>query len=120
MTRESDVPLLDLIEAKARRDEGISQVSGNAGERWRANYRGAVSLFIRTRNVGDTFIGEDLRVFCHDRGWVGEPHHPNAWGAMARNTLKSWMADEVVARVGMASASAAKSHACLCPAYRVL
>src|SRR5262245_42811082 len=114
-TSTREFPLLDLIEARARRDAGVHTVLANQDDEWRDAYRAAAAVFLRSRGPGDTFIGEDLRIFALETG-IGAPRHPNAWGAMARAVLNEWHKAERIERCGWAPARAAASHACGCPA----
>lgn len=102
----------------ALRDEGISKVTERADEMWKALYRAHAVHFINAKAVGESFLGEDLRRALEPH--IGKPHHPNAWGAMARAAIKRWITDGFVEMDGMAQMRDAKAHARLSPLYRVV
>lgn len=102
----------------ALRDEGIATVKQNADEAWKALYRAYAVQFINAKQIDDTFLGEDLRRALEPQ--IGKPHHPNAWGAMARSSITRWIKDGFVEIDGMGHAKDAKSHASLLPRYRVV
>lgn len=102
----------------SQRDEGILSVTQNADEMWKALYRAHAVHFINALDVGDTFLGENLRRVLEPQ--IGKPHHPNAWGAMARSSITRWMKDGFIEIDGMGHAQAAKSHATLMPRYKVV
>lgn len=103
------LPLLDLIEAKARRDNGMASV-GRSG--WMSEAVTVASM-VRHR-IRTPFAIEDLREAMVAQG-LSEPHHPNAWGAFGMSLTKRNM----IVRTGeWRNAKAKKSHACTVPLYR--
>lgn len=69
--------------------------------------------------IGDTFIGEDVRAYAMALQ-IGQPTHPNAWGAMFRSFICAELKTGRVERCGMANVKDPVSHASLCPQYRKL
>lgn len=122
MTKEPpeppEAPLLDLIEARARRGEGEGLVLEHQGPEWREHYTGCADRFLATREPGSFFMGEDLRVFALRNG-LPQPAHPNAWGAMAGSVLRRWLRGGLVAQDGIDHAQSVGSHAHRYVRYRV-
>ena len=114
----TDLPLFDRVRSAQARDEGTERVMFNQSFDWRESYRTAAIMFMASLSPGDEFIGEDLRIFAIKTG-ISAPHHPNAWGAMARATLSDWAKSARIETVGVRNARSVASHACLCPVYRV-
>lgn len=77
--RESQAPLLDLLESKKARDAGIEQVADHA-ETFMAKAMRVVET-MRGRTTG-----EMIRVELTARGIT--PHHPNAWGAVVLTAVR--------------------------------
>lgn len=104
---KTQLTIFDAIESKRARDEGIDITTMNESELWR--YR-AMSV-IRDIPPGWTGIGEDIRHKILESG-IGEPHHPNVWGAIIMAaTKRNWLK-----RTGqMQRAKAKKSHASTYP-----
>lgn len=102
----------------ALRDEGMAKVVNAADDMWKALYKAHAVHFINARHIDETFLGEDVRRAIEPH--IGKPHHPNAWGAMARAVIQRWIKDGFVAVDGMGHAKDAKSHASLLPRYRVV
>ena len=115
-----DTPLLDLIEARRARDEGTGRVVDNLQAAWRDEYRLLVEDFLDQYAPGRTFVGEDIRVYLTFVHGLLPPHHPNAWGAMARSTIGSWLKHGLIIRDGMAQAQSVASHAHHYMRYRVV
>jgi len=109
--------LFDIDEGRRRRDHGTSVVMDHTPEQWRACYRVAAAEWFDALPIGETFTGEQLRLACKRAG-LGNPHHPNAWGSMARAFLKQCFDDERVAIAGVSSALDPVSHASLLARYR--
>lgn len=104
---------------KQERDRAIALVLSKQSPEWRRHYRMMAMDWMAGKRAGDTFIGEDLHGYMLMRG-IGEPHHPNAWGANARAMLKFWLKHKLIELDGMRPMAVAGSHARLSPCYRVL
>ena len=114
----TDLPLFDRIKSAQARDEGTERVMFNQSLDWRESYRSAAVMFMKSLSPGDEFIGEDLRIFAIKTG-IAAPHHPNAWGAMARAILSDWAKSARIETVGVRNAKSVAAHARLYPVYRV-
>ena len=101
------------------RDFGEATVLANQSLAWKTRYGVLAAKFLRERQPGSTFTGEALRLYCKDYG-LGEPSHPNAWGAVSGGMLRSWSRTGRVKVVGIQKATDRRSHACLCPLYEVI
>jgi hypothetical protein len=101
------------------RDFGEAAVLSNQSLAWKVRYGALAAKFLRECQPGSTFVGEALRLYCKDYG-LGEPAHPNAWGAMSGGMIRSWTRTGRVKVVGVQRAKDRRSHACLCPLYEVL
>jgi hypothetical protein len=96
---------------KSRRDEGTKRVLNNAGEKWREDYRAAISKWYASLPVGSQFTGEKLREAVKKAG-VDDPHHVNAWGAMARAFTHDLLHNgKIVVTPFMTSATSIRNHA---------
>lgn len=103
------LPLLDIIEARTRRESGMASVSKR---RW-INDAMLFADVMRDR-ISSPFAIEDLREAMLAEG-LQEPHHPNAWGAFGMSLTRR----KVIERTGQwRNAKAKKSHACTVPLYR--
>ena len=69
---------------EAKRDKGIAQVSGN-NQDWIKKAMQSAIAYVCLMN-GEDFTGELIRF--HVRESVGEPRHPNAWGALISALIK--------------------------------
>lgn len=110
--------LFDYAASAAARDTAISAVMAGQTSDWRSAYRSEVALLKTSLQTGTTFLGEDLRFWLQPI--IGEPEHPNAWGAMARSTLSQWKREGFIIMDGIGASRSVKSHACLSPRYRVI
>lgn len=63
----------DLTLGRRLRDEGAARASANADDKWKQRVDEAIG---RLAASGVPFSSNDLRKMD-----LGEPHHPNAWGA---------------------------------------
>lgn len=69
----TDVQLDIYAEAEARKQQGMAQVDANSMPEWKAECDAAIERLART---GRVFQAHDLTL-----EGIGDPHHPNAWGA---------------------------------------
>lgn len=100
--------LFDYAESRKARDAGMKKVTDN-GQPW--NERALTSL---TRFKGAEATGEDIR--RHVSAEIGEPHHPNGWGALVRSAIKKrWLIHTGIYRPMRAK----RSHARRTPVYKV-
>lgn len=104
---------------RGKRDDAIRRVIDNEREIWRNNYQRHFDLFVGQLMINQTFIGEDVRMFCRGRG-MGEPHHHNVWGAMFRGSITRLLKDKCVISDGVQHMKSVGSHARLSPRYRKL
>ena len=98
------------------RDEGMAQVSENAGE-WREAVRRYVDIWFNETPQGAIFTGEDIRLELQDVG-VDEPHHANAWSAVIGARIRTWLKTGQIQIDGWKAASDPKAHARRMMAYR--
>jgi hypothetical protein len=94
------------------RDAGIEQVLLSEGH-WRDIYRRTLNAWFIRKPHGFIFTGESLRRVGRFVG-MPEPHHPNAWGAMASSMLRQWMRDGEIKLTGkfrLAKSPATHAHA---------
>jgi hypothetical protein len=111
----NSLPILDLIESKRLRDEGMALVDR---PKWSD---AALAMAISVRDgwsvraqLFETFAMEDLRQVLVAAG-LPEPAHPNAWGAFGMSLAKRG----IIVRTGeWRNAKSKKSHACMVPLYR--
>jgi hypothetical protein len=99
----------DLFSGEALRDAGIQLVSAN-NEDWMLMARLEARRFVMDKLGG--FIGEDIRF--HVREKIGEPKHPNAWGALGKALLESKIIQPTGRHTAMKDRS---SHARQTPVY---
>lgn len=94
---------------KQGRDAGMANVSAAQPEEWRVRARREIERFFASVPKGREFKGEDIRLFCL-LGGVGEPDHPNAWGAVLGAALRRELKDGRIRFIGTAYSEAGKSH----------
>ena len=99
----------DLEEAIARSVEGQSATLYAQDALWSEKYRALADQFFYALPEKATFIGEDLRKLIAPQ--IGEPKHPNAWGAIFGATIRAWRKLGYVQSIGMAPMTAKTSHA---------
>jgi hypothetical protein len=104
-------------EGEKLRDEGCAQVVNYEPAEWKLLYEQLAVEFMDTMNNGDTFLGEDLTAVV--RSAIGEPHHPNLWGAMFMKMYHAWVKSGTITRLDMARAKSPANHASLYPTYMV-
>lgn len=87
------------------RERGIDAVDANTPEDWKEQTDGIISWLARN---GAEFTAEDVRP------WVGEPPHPNAWGARFAAAVKAG----VITHLCYRKAKRASAHARVLAVYR--
>jgi hypothetical protein len=87
------------------RERGIVAVDANTPEDWKATADQVIGWLARN---GAEFTAEDVRP------WVGEPPHPNAWGARFAAAVKSG----VITHLCYRKAKRAKAHCRVLGVYR--
>jgi hypothetical protein len=76
---EPAAEIFDLEAARTARDTGVDLVSENTYENWKATVDLIIGAFAAS---GYIFTADDVRQVAAGPGYeIGEPHHPNAWGA---------------------------------------
>jgi len=73
----------DFFGGRTARDQGIDSVSRH-NEEWMSAAVAEARRYIETTKY---FTGEDIRLHCVK--FIGEPVHPNAWGALTNKLVKS-------------------------------
>jgi len=99
------------------RDDGINRALDNEHEHWKVSYLKVSARWFERLPKGSIFHGEAMRLNAIHVG-IGEPHHPNVWGAMASSFLKSLLNDELIEECEMIKASLPSSHSRRNPSYR--
>lgn len=110
--------LLDYMEGQNLRNQGCQAVLQSQGADWSQSYARNADLFLAGRKMGDTFTGEDVRVYVSR--FIAPPSHPNAWGAAARSVLTRWKKNRFIEECGLGVSKLPKSHASRLPLYRVV
>jgi predicted HD phosphohydrolase len=87
------------------RDEGVARVDRATGGEWRDSCDAVIRTMAQS---GLPFTAEDVR------DWVGEPHHPNAWGARFLDARRSGIVD----RIGYRTARRPEAHARVVAIYK--
>jgi hypothetical protein len=96
------------------RDEGMERVAENSGE-WRFIAGAAMDVWFERTEVGEEFIGEDIRFGCSG---VGEPHHQNAWSAVIGGRVRQWLKAGLIEVVGVSAAQDPTTHAHMYRRYK--
>lgn len=111
----SHEPDLFELSGEKLRDQGIKQVTSN-NENWMDKALDAASSFVLfSRGHVSDLTGEDIRFNL--RSVIGEPKHPNAWGALINTLVKR----KIIAPTGEYRQPKDKSsHARAIQVYRVL
>ncbi len=100
--------LLDYVASVKARDDGISRVADNSFD-WMAAASAVVDRIDRFWEG----LGEDIRLRVIAQ--VGEPHHPNCWGALIMSATRRG----VLVKTGeWRGARSKKSHASMYPVLR--
>lgn len=115
----AQLDIFDINQGRTRRDAGMSSVIDNAGEYWRERYRFLMADAFETFPLDYSFNSEWLRAAVRARG-LGEPHHFNAWSAMAGSVLRAWMKEGRIVVTGQGNASRPQAHATKTVIYRKL
>lgn len=79
---KAKMPLADVVEGRKRRDEGIARVRNN-----NPNFHSKALEAIKAIPAGTDGIAEWYRIQVTPS--VGNPKHPNAWGAAISSLVKS-------------------------------
>lgn len=74
---------MSLAAGEALRDAGISLVLNNESAKWKADYLTHAANYLRRHRF---VIGEEIRFYVQSK--VGDPHHPNTWGAMFNELIR--------------------------------
>lgn len=106
-----------LSTGRARRNVGMRRVSENAGAQWRAAYTTAITRWFARTHRGEHFTSETLRSVAMLSG-VGQPHHFNAWSAMAGAFLRRWMKSGEIVGAGTTHSTRPQAHATRAVRYR--
>lgn len=70
------------------KDEGMQAVLEAAAERWRASVLAGIRAWARdVATPGTEYAFEEIREHLRSNG-ISEPHHHNAWGAMASKAVR--------------------------------
>jgi hypothetical protein len=91
------------------RDLGIARTKGAEDEVWKVLYRIHAAKFFRGVQVGETFVGEDVRRFAIGSG-LDEPHSPNVWSAMFRAFIVPHLKAGKVEQTGTQKMALPTSH----------
>ena len=100
----------DLVMARAARDAGLAQVSGNAGV-WFEEAIEQVEKLPRDW----TGTGEDLRFLIEEK--IGRPHSHYVWGALVNHAQRRKLLIKTGQRIQMRSLT---SHARTTDVYEVI
>lgn len=101
---------MTAVTATEARDIALARVERHAGPKW----SDAAQDAIRSLPAGLRLTGEGIR--AHVSARIGEPHSPNAWGAVVRMAVIRG----VLVRTGeWTPMTHPKSHARLTPIYLV-
>lgn len=100
-------------------DEGMRRVMGAEDARFKPMLNQFAMQYLSHLRPGDTFVFEELRLWACKRG-MWHPHHPNVWGAAARELLKDWVARGLVEYHGVRRGKSKGSHGQLFRCYRKL
>lgn len=98
------------------RDEGMAQVSENAGE-WKEVTGKLIDNWFTALPYGSVFTGEDVRVHLQECN-VAAPHHPNAWSAVIGGRFRRWLKTDHIEITGWQQSGDPKAHARRLIAYQ--
>src|SRR4051812_12194544 len=110
---KGQVEMFPALTGEQLRDRALDQVGKNAGE-WKDKAL-MVSLFELEKRHGQRMNGERLRHIVSEK--IGNPHHPNAWGANFKNVLMKFPG--LLREVGWEKPTDGKSHASRKSSYLV-
>lgn len=85
MDDQGQMGLFDHDESIRQRDEALDQVEENAAP-WFDQGIAQVAMLAATRRADERFRGEQIRYWVREE--IGEPHHPNAWGALINAAVR--------------------------------
>ena len=91
------------------RDEGMAQVSENAGE-WKDIAGQMLDAWIDTVYPNEEFTGEYVRRYLEEHDCPA-PHHPNAWSAVIGGRLRKWLKAGRIKIEGWQQSSSPQAHA---------
>jgi hypothetical protein len=80
-----------MLTGKDLRDAGIEQVLLSE-DHWRDIYKRTLNAWFIRKPHGHRFTGETLRRVARFTG-MPDPHHVNAWSAMAASMIRQWLRD---------------------------
>lgn len=83
--------LFDALEADRRKDAGQALVESHQLEQWKAGVAGVIATLARR---SEPFTGDDVRAEALAR-LLGQPSHPNAWGAAMSAARKRGLIEAV-------------------------
>jgi hypothetical protein len=98
---------------KELRDEGMERVLAGEPAWWKANYYRILGE--QPAELKEPFKGEDYRAYVSPL--IGEPHHPNCWGA-SWNWAVKWGLVQKIDGPSVNCSVNPKNHACTRPTYR--
>jgi hypothetical protein len=108
---------MSLRSGRRARDVGKQLAFFNEPEEWRAHYNGVIEAWFAGLLPGAEFSGDRLRAAAILAG-VGEPHHPNVWGASAASFIRRWLRESRVSVCGLAQSRFTLNHAHTYRRYR--
>jgi len=97
--------------------EGIDRVLDNEPENWKELADDLTRNWFSYQQAGREFTGQDLRNFIVEV--IGEPHHPNCWGALCRRTFRKWLKAGSIIIYGYDRAKNPPSHDRILIRYRI-
>jgi len=102
--------LFEADSAESLRDKGLLTVYQNAKPWFDAAFKALLEM--RSDPCLPTFTGEDLRLQIERK--IGNPHHPNAWGALIMKAVRRGVIINTGKYVPMKTP---RSHGCKKPVY---
>lgn len=101
---------LDLLFGASLKDAGQAQALANEPDDWPERVAGLLQHMASTL---PRFTCDDLRRHA-ERAGIGEPHHPNCWGAAFSRAAKTG----VIERVGFQKNTLPSAHARMVAVWR--
>lgn len=98
------------------RNQGIAMTLEHEREIWRRSYWNLCERWFQKQPVGLRFSGEYMNRAM--KPFLGDPHHPNVWGAVSSRMLRAWLKTFRIEVDGVTRAVNLKNHAHLYRAYR--
>jgi hypothetical protein len=74
------------MSGKQLKADGMERVLASTSDEWHARCQGYYRAYMDRHPHG--FTGEDCKLDARERG-LGEPHHPNVWGAVFSGIARS-------------------------------